>query len=58
MKLLYQRYHNWELSNISAVVEVFENEGNILVYVNGKDKTHVKEEIFKTINWKPQIISK
>lgn len=53
MKLLYQRYHDWPMSNISAVVEVFDDNGKTLVYVNGKDKTHVKEEIFKTINWNP-----
>lgn len=42
------------MNNISAVVEVFDNDGQILVYINGKDKTHVKEEVFRTINWHPQ----
>lgn len=55
MKLLYQRYHDWSMSNISAIVEVFDNDGEIRVYVNGKDKTHVKEEIFDSIKWRPNV---
>lgn len=41
------------MNNISAVIEVFDDNGKIIVFVNGKDKTHVKEEIFNTINWHP-----
>jgi hypothetical protein len=41
------------MSNISAVVKVTETDGKIKVYINDVDKTHVKEEIFKTIGWRP-----
>lgn len=52
-KILYHRYHDWSMSNISAVVKVTETDGKIKVYINDVDKTHVKEEIFKTIGWRP-----
>lgn len=57
MKTLYHRYHNWPLSNISAIVKVVDDSGKIKVFVNDKDKTHVKEEIFNTINWHPTTAS-
>lgn len=52
-RVLYHKYHDWIGNNISAVVKVVQEDEKILVYVNGKDKTHVKEEVFKTINWRP-----
>lgn len=53
MKVLYEKYHNWSLSNISAIVKIADDNGSIRVWVNDKEKTHVKEEIFNTINWHP-----
>lgn len=53
MKVLLNQTFSWPLSNMTKTVKVVDDDGKIQVYIDGVDKTDVKEEIFKTINWYP-----